>query len=250
MRCPNCDATIEERYCSRCGQDRRTLEPRLSTWLRDSFVDSFGIDGSIWRTLALLFARPGALTVEFMAGRRARYVSPLRLYAAAALVFFSLGALLPVEEGELTGFVAGFTAGFADTADGSVAVSEWDTYMAGVGQVMQRLMIVLLPLSALLCVLLFRRREQPFLQYLVFAFHFHVFYFLIRGAAYLLPDRLQEGASLVIGIALIGYIAAAARRVFGYGWIGGTLRATVVVAAYGISLGLIAVLVGVIYVRL
>jgi uncharacterized membrane protein len=46
------------------------------------------------RTLKPLLVRPGYLTNEFSAGRRANYVSPVRLYLVVSLVFFFLLSIL------------------------------------------------------------------------------------------------------------------------------------------------------------
>ena len=45
-------------------------------------------DSRLWRTLWLLVAKPGFLTVEFLEGRRARYLPPFRLYLVLSVVLF------------------------------------------------------------------------------------------------------------------------------------------------------------------
>lgn len=55
------------------------------------FAQQFGgsvmaTEGALWRTLVLLFTRPGQLTREYLAGRRRHYVLPLRLYLTVSLV--------------------------------------------------------------------------------------------------------------------------------------------------------------------
>jgi hypothetical protein len=42
-----------------------------------------------------LVRRPGQLTLEFLEGRRARYISPLRLYLMCSLVYFVVAAAAP-----------------------------------------------------------------------------------------------------------------------------------------------------------
>ena len=49
---------------------------------------AFGLDARLWRTLKLLFLRPGQLTVEFLEGRRARYLPPFRLYLISSVLLF------------------------------------------------------------------------------------------------------------------------------------------------------------------
>jgi hypothetical protein len=46
------------------------------------------LESKLFRTLWVLLRRPGLLTAEYMAGRRQRYLRPLRLYLALSLVFF------------------------------------------------------------------------------------------------------------------------------------------------------------------
>jgi hypothetical protein len=41
-------------------------------------------------TLALLALQPGKLTVEYLAGRRQRYIIPLRLCLTASFLFFAV----------------------------------------------------------------------------------------------------------------------------------------------------------------
>jgi hypothetical protein len=45
-------------------------------------------DSRLWRTLAALLFKPGYLTQEFLHGRRARYLPPVRLYLVLSVVFF------------------------------------------------------------------------------------------------------------------------------------------------------------------
>ena len=51
------------------------------------------LDGRFWVTLRLLLLRPGVLTQEYFAERRARYVPPVRLYLVLSLLLFALASL-------------------------------------------------------------------------------------------------------------------------------------------------------------
>jgi hypothetical protein len=92
-RCDNCGASVSGRYCGVCGQ---RLEPPLHTlghFARIATEDLTHADSRLWRTLGALLARPGVLTREFLAGRRARYLPPVRLYLVVSVVFFLWAAL-------------------------------------------------------------------------------------------------------------------------------------------------------------
>ena len=45
-------------------------------------------DSKFFTTIALLIVKPWRLTNEFLAGKRVRYVNPLRLYLLASILFF------------------------------------------------------------------------------------------------------------------------------------------------------------------
>ncbi len=56
----------------------------------------------MWKTLKLLFTRPGRLTREYLDGRRRRYVLPLRLYLTCSFLFFLVVKLTPAVTPEHT----------------------------------------------------------------------------------------------------------------------------------------------------
>jgi len=98
--CDNCGGSVAGRYCGNCGQ---RLEPPVhSLWhfLTVAMEDLTHADTRLWRTLRALLFRPGFLTYEFLAGRRARYLPPVRLYLVLSVVFF-LYASLTHSQGEL-----------------------------------------------------------------------------------------------------------------------------------------------------
>ena len=56
--------------------------------------EAFELDGRILRSLKLLFIKPGQLSLEFSANRRADFISPVRLYIFSSLLFFALMSIL------------------------------------------------------------------------------------------------------------------------------------------------------------
>ncbi len=88
--CPNCGTPMLGEFCYACGQPRKGLVRHFSSIFGD-FVDSvLNFDNRTWRTLGPLMFRPGALTIDFLNGRRVRYVSPLRLYFFLSVIAFLL----------------------------------------------------------------------------------------------------------------------------------------------------------------
>lgn len=88
--CANCGHPRNDRYCPKCGQNDRDYIRSLPPLLGDILKETFELDGRIRRTIKPLFLRPGELPAEFSRNRRARYVSPIRLYLVASIGFFFL----------------------------------------------------------------------------------------------------------------------------------------------------------------
>lgn len=86
--CENCGRPRAERFCSRCGQNDRTYSRSLFPVLGELVRESFEFDGRLAQTLKLLLFKPGSLSTEFARNRRARYMTPVRLYLFTSVIFF------------------------------------------------------------------------------------------------------------------------------------------------------------------
>ena len=87
-QCENCGAELVGHYCAQCGQaaiDYRRSFRHVIADVLDSFLNW---DSKFFTTIALLILKPWRLTNEFLAGKRVRYVNPLRLYLLASILFF------------------------------------------------------------------------------------------------------------------------------------------------------------------
>src|SRR6266702_6729361 len=86
--CENCGAQLQGHWCAQCGQpaiDYRRSFRHVVADVLDSFLNW---DSKFFATIALLIFKPWRLTNEFLAGKRVRYVNPLRLYLLASILFF------------------------------------------------------------------------------------------------------------------------------------------------------------------
>lgn len=87
--CANCSATLSGEYCAACGQRRfRPQDRRLAHLLGESFDALTDFDGRIWRSLRAALLQPGRIARDWFDGRRARWISPIRLFLLANLLYF------------------------------------------------------------------------------------------------------------------------------------------------------------------
>ncbi len=88
--CPNCNAVLTGHFCSQCGQEAILHHASVGEFLHEFIGHYIALEGKLWGTVLRLLFRPGALTLEYIRGRRVRFVQPLRLYLTLSLLFFAL----------------------------------------------------------------------------------------------------------------------------------------------------------------
>jgi len=93
--CGNCAATLMGPYCFNCGQHAHESARSVSVLFHDAWHLATHIDGRFWQTLYVLLLKPGKLTKEYFAERRARYLPPVRLYLVLSVLFFAFGLATP-----------------------------------------------------------------------------------------------------------------------------------------------------------
>ena len=96
--CRNCKTPLQGEYCAECGQREGRSDVQLSEVAGELADDFLHWDSRIWRTVVPLMVKPGFLTAEFIAGRKARYVPPLRLYL---LISFALFLVMSLQGGNV-----------------------------------------------------------------------------------------------------------------------------------------------------
>lgn len=87
--CLNCQASpLYGRYCHVCGQEN--LEPRetVGHLILHFFNDFTHFDGKFFSTVKYLLKKPGFLPAEYLRGRRASYLNPIRMYVFTSAIFF------------------------------------------------------------------------------------------------------------------------------------------------------------------
>jgi len=87
--CLNCRTRLTGPYCSACGQ-KAHIHRSVRAFFQDFLASLFNFEGKIWRTLPMLAWRPGEMTRRYIAGERARFVSPIALYLFTVFAMFAV----------------------------------------------------------------------------------------------------------------------------------------------------------------
>jgi hypothetical protein len=255
LSCPNCGRVFHGRFCPDCGQELQDVRRPIGQVVGEFLGDFLAFDARVWRTLVPLVGKPGELTREYLAGRRARYVPPLRLYVFGGFVYFTVMALTgggpfaPVitsEDGVTavsmrgirlqSGLVAGDAtgAGAVEAREGSegglfrrfdeqavAATRDQRVFARSLIGSLSYAHFLLMPIFALLLKSFYRGRYVA--EHLIFSLHFHAFVLLpgavvVGGSVLLGADAEGIGGRVVSSawfLAIAAYLFVAMGRVYG-----------------------------------
>lgn len=207
-RCLDCATPLVGEWCHACGQAARAPIQPARVMLRDIAQEALDLDNRLARTVKTLMTKPGALTLEYVAGRRRRWTSPVRLYLIGAVVYF---------------VVAGWTEPrsflFITGTDAVELMIDW----------LPRILAMLVPVFALFDHLLFERGRRLWAESLVFSLHVHAAWFVLSTVAAfegVLPPNPSDWGfahfllTVPVALAQIGiwvYLYLALRRFHGRG---------------------------------
>jgi hypothetical protein len=215
--CANCQAPLNGSFCHTCGQRAASPNISLHNFFHEAFHEFAHVDSKIIQTVRLLLTKPGELTREFLAGRRQRFVSPLRLYLTCSLIFFALVAVAPASGRPF--ITINRVKGEAGLAPERVAELRREaTVKANEALVhnVPRVMFVLMPVIGLLTWLLYRKAQPFYAAHLYYSIHFHAFAFLVLTAAIALRPYIGMSAAIAVPMTAVGfYHFKSLKRVFG-----------------------------------
>jgi hypothetical protein len=88
--CLNCGTILEGKFCHNCGQENLEIKESFGHMMNHAISDYFHFDHQFFHTIKPLLFKPGYLTNEYMAGRRAQYLHPVKMYIFISIVYFLL----------------------------------------------------------------------------------------------------------------------------------------------------------------
>jgi hypothetical protein len=89
QNCLNCGTPLVGSYCAACGQ-KAHIHRSLRAFIGDFVAGLMNFEGKFWRTLPMLAWRPGEMTRRYIAGERARFISPVALYLFTVFALFAV----------------------------------------------------------------------------------------------------------------------------------------------------------------
>ena len=281
--CRNCNTPAPGNYCPACGQETSLHPPHVGEFIHEFVGHYVAIESTLAQTLWALISKPGRLTVEYLAGRKRRYVLPLKLYLTVSIITFVLMGLLghtmvdmsaklkdmsdtELRNGNMVniendsgGVRLGYDNGkFVCTGmPASVCAHLGKRFdhdpkelRAMVSDIPARTlkywsyaMLVLVPLFAALLYAVYRNRRLVYGEHLVFALHLHTFWLLAVLVLSLIPDSVGDWIGLPVLLTIPVYALLAMRRVYGGRWLPLLLRSAFLTPIYAVLMLVTVVIV-------
>jgi hypothetical protein len=247
-----------------CGQETRLHAPSFSEFMHEFIGHYVALEGRLWGTISRLLCRPGLLTNEYLAGRRKRYVEPLRLYLSLSIIFFAVLKLSDATvasvdvrpeppaarssaqrekaappaivnenlEQVLAREAPGVFNAF-DRFDKMPSQEKSAVMQAGFFKYAPYAIFLLMPVFALWLKLLYAGSGKKYGEHMLFALHANSFAFIMLGMFLFLPDGLFK---FVAFCWVIGYLPWAMQRVYRKGRWGTFWRWLLLAVLHGASL--------------
>jgi hypothetical protein len=268
VHCRNCDAVLGGHFCANCGQAADVHVPSTRELVHEALEGITHSDSRLWRTLRLLWFKPGALTLEFIVGRRMAYLPPIRLYLVMSVVFFLAASVSPTNEHRVVIDAAGSQnrspqAACADVQFDVFGTHRWEqrvrhaceSVVADEGASLQhaalglmpKAMFIFLPLIAFLNMLLYWRPRHRYAEHLLFFLHLHAFFFSVMALMILSADAAQTWSQVTpvtgylvpaLGWALPLYSLLAIKRVFERSWTRTVFKTLALLVVYVVVLAI------------
>jgi len=211
--CYNCGEKVAGKFCSSCGQQHVPSSRPIKIYLNEAFESLFNFDNRIFKTIKELFLQPGLVTINYIKGKRGRYVPPFKIYLSISLIYFFVLSVV-----ETSKFLFITIEGLDKTAQS----------FAGF---LQYAMFFLVPVFAWIVQLTQRNKKKYYVEHLTFALHLHAVWFILYTfnavADHILSNtNTLQGSEIIlksiIGLTQFGvilYLALFVKTVYRESWI-------------------------------
>ena len=250
-QCLNCGLLIDSAYCPDCGQHNTSHNHGLWQFLQEFLEEFIRFDSKLIRTIIPLVTKPGFLTQEWTAGKRVRYITPLKLYVTLSAICFLVISMRAQFYGSKPGSlninvgqpkIATSSVSKSDSALDSLFTRKFGHIKSpeDMSLVSQKFIsqlptanFVIMPIVAAIFWLLYIRNKRYYVEHLVFTLHYYSFAFLVVTITSLIPFRIFGLFGMVW---IFIYLPMALVRNYGQGYLKTIVKLIIFGGIYAIVL--------------
>ncbi|MFD0797687.1 DUF3667 domain-containing protein [Maribacter chungangensis] len=200
--CLNCNTYVAGYFCPQCGQSVRDNTDRSIGKLLGDFLDNiFFYDNRFLISLRYLFRYPSRITVEFLAGKRKKFVSPVTLFLFVNVIYFFVNPLSDYSISLEDQYTQPYAPLIKDWINGRLQNEGLDfstyssTYQNMSDTISKSVIIINIPMIALGVYLMAFKKRRFYYDSLIFTFHF----FSLFLASWILLDWIDTLIAMLAG---------------------------------------------------
>ncbi|MDO9376902.1 MAG: DUF3667 domain-containing protein [Ferruginibacter sp.] len=283
--CKNCGNRFEGKFCNQCGEKiYADHDKSIPHFFEDAFHFITHFEGTFFTTLRTVFTRPGRLSLDYCNGLRKKYFKPLPLFMLLVVLYLifpifsglnmpfqfylqgkvasrmitrqtgvntdslltSINQQYPsVTNGERADRKAKFL--YTDSVIKTIPALNklGETFNKKSATISKILLLILLPLTAVVCWLLSLRKKRFFFDHLIVSTELNAFYLmigfflaplLVTGIGVLTPATASRMSDSGVGIFIYGVLgifsAIAMRRFYADKWWWSIFKAILLMGAH------------------
>jgi len=249
--CPNCGYHATDNYCAQCGQETHLHNDTFWGLIMHFIGHYFHYDSKFWKTMKALWFSPGKLTIAYWEKKRMRYIAPVSLYIFISVTFFLVNTILPAHyfhrqssgNAQTDSIVRSVrlkldklddnTAGLS--AEERIKVNAQDSlvkkklakiseHKSEINEQMKHMLpkvfFFMIPLMGFILLLLFARRKGTgYVNHIIFALHYHTFWFSLMLVYTLYRFDLGRTYLLLLTMLIsVVYFIIALRNTYKVSW--------------------------------
>jgi len=238
--CKNCETEFTGHYCNNCGQSVKDFDRPFKVLIFDVVGTMWAFDTRLFKTLKAIFLKPGQVPLDYVHGKRARYMPPFRLYIFISFIFFMLMNIsfkssfneADKQEGPgienvitINGSANGEKIDPADVKKAEDAITsikeDKHYYTSRFLSLMSWSLFILMPLFASFLWIMFRKYQRYFLGHFIFAINLHSFLFIIfiiiLTVNLIFPDKTSAYEAWLLMLYPV-YIVSGSRKLYAARW--------------------------------
>lgn len=205
MNCKNCGNSINENFCSYCGQRTSVSVINFST-IKDEFQDNiFQINRGFLFTIKELTVRPGHAIRDFINGKRKPFYKPLSFLLVTTTIYIFTAYILDIES-FLANFLNSMLEGWNSAGSENEVALQSDEGIIGWLKTNQTyLVFCLVPIYALSSFIIFIKNKYNYYEHLVLQIYITGQQFLIASVLTCILLFYKDLAGEVVAIVSICY---------------------------------------------
>lgn len=209
--CLNCGTSVKETFCGQCGQRASDNSDRsLGRLLGEFFSNIFFFDNRFFLGVWYLVRFPSRMTVEFLDGKRKKFISPVTLFLFLNLIYFFVS---PLTDYSLALYDQVYSQPYSGEwikellnqkleKDGLDGRAYSITYQNMSDNISKSIMIINVPMIAFFVYLMAFKKRRFYFDSLIFSFHFFSLFMVdwvmlecVDTLIYFLPDHAYSIAT-------------------------------------------------------